>query len=192
MSAWTYRRLTARPPERLFRLVFESHSGRALVPIPKRSTSPRATSTLQWRIGLKALDLERPIREADMRASSCDRRADPGSIAHASATVASPCIQPVTHLNQPRVQRLHRIGWLKEIAHRIHEDHAREELENSKSCYLSDLDFCDWASLASRSAFNRAVFSRVARARTSYSAVGLRPCRADILWLKIFSARCRS
>jgi hypothetical protein len=30
-----------------FRLVLESHDGRALVPIPKRSTSPRATSTLQ-------------------------------------------------------------------------------------------------------------------------------------------------
>jgi hypothetical protein len=29
----------------LFRLVFESHDGRALVPIPKRSKSPRATST---------------------------------------------------------------------------------------------------------------------------------------------------
>jgi transposase len=40
--------LTARPPERLFHLVFESHDGRALVPIPKRSTSPRATSTLRW------------------------------------------------------------------------------------------------------------------------------------------------
>jgi hypothetical protein len=32
----------------LFHLVFESHDGRALVPIPKRSTSPRATSTLNW------------------------------------------------------------------------------------------------------------------------------------------------
>ena len=41
-------RLTAKPPQRLFHLVFESHDGRALVPIPKRSTSPRATSTLQW------------------------------------------------------------------------------------------------------------------------------------------------
>src|SRR5215467_1134810 len=40
-------RLTARPPERLFHLVFESHDGRALVPIPKRSTSPRATLTLR-------------------------------------------------------------------------------------------------------------------------------------------------
>jgi hypothetical protein len=58
--------LTARPPERLFHLVFESYGGRALVPSPKRSASPRATSTLQWRIGLKALDPERPIREADI------------------------------------------------------------------------------------------------------------------------------
>jgi len=66
MSAWTCRRLMARPPKRLFHLVFESHSGRALVPSPKRSASPRATSTLQWRIGLKALDPERPIREADI------------------------------------------------------------------------------------------------------------------------------
>ena len=32
--------LTARPSKRLFHLVFESHDGRALVPIPKRSTSP--------------------------------------------------------------------------------------------------------------------------------------------------------
>ena len=40
--------LTVRPPNRLFRLVLESHNGTALAPIPKRSTSPRATSTLQW------------------------------------------------------------------------------------------------------------------------------------------------
>jgi len=47
--------LTVRPPNRLFRLVFESHSGRALAPIPKRSTSPRATSTLWWWIAWKCL-----------------------------------------------------------------------------------------------------------------------------------------
>jgi hypothetical protein len=41
---------SARPPQRLVRIVLESHDGRALVPIPKRSTSPRATSTLWWRI----------------------------------------------------------------------------------------------------------------------------------------------
>jgi hypothetical protein len=32
--------LPARPRNRLFRLVFESHEGTALVPIPKRSMSP--------------------------------------------------------------------------------------------------------------------------------------------------------
>src|ERR1035437_1440451 len=58
--------LTVRPPNRLFRLVFESHNGRALVPIPKRSTSPQATSTLWWWIALKVLDPERPIREATL------------------------------------------------------------------------------------------------------------------------------
>src|SRR6516164_3685337 len=43
-------KLTTRPRERLFYFVLEFHGGRALVPIPKRSASPRATSTLQWRI----------------------------------------------------------------------------------------------------------------------------------------------
>jgi len=37
-----------------------------LVPIPERSTSPRATSTPQQMESLKALDLNRPIREADI------------------------------------------------------------------------------------------------------------------------------
>jgi hypothetical protein len=32
--------LTVRPPLRLVRLVLEPHDGRALVPIPKRSTNP--------------------------------------------------------------------------------------------------------------------------------------------------------
>jgi len=36
----------ATPSNRLFRLVFESHDARALMPIPKRSTSPRVTSTI--------------------------------------------------------------------------------------------------------------------------------------------------
>jgi hypothetical protein len=48
----------------LVRLVLESHTGRALVPIPKRSAAPRATSTLSWWIvSQKVLDLKRPIRE---------------------------------------------------------------------------------------------------------------------------------
>src|ERR1700740_1322206 len=58
--------LTARSTQRLFHLVFESHTGRALVPSPKRSASPRATSTHCNVDSLKVLDPERPIREADI------------------------------------------------------------------------------------------------------------------------------
>jgi hypothetical protein len=49
----------------LFHLVFESHTGRALVPSPKRSASPRATSTHCNVDSPKVLDPEPPIREAD-------------------------------------------------------------------------------------------------------------------------------
>src|ERR1700733_6634407 len=56
-------RSRASPIKRLFHLFFESHTGRAAVPIPKRSASPRVISTPQWWIGLKALDQNRPIRE---------------------------------------------------------------------------------------------------------------------------------
>jgi len=66
MSAWTYLSLAVRPRNRLFHLVFESHDGRALVPIPKRSASPRATLDTVVADSLKALDLKRPIREADI------------------------------------------------------------------------------------------------------------------------------
>src|SRR5262245_28258141 len=48
-------------------LILESHTGMAFAPSPKRSTSPQATSTLEWLDSLKALDPNRPIREADMR-----------------------------------------------------------------------------------------------------------------------------
>jgi hypothetical protein len=54
--------LTARPTNRLFHLVFEPHDGRAPVPIPKRSASDIYTAVVD---SLKALDPERPIREAD-------------------------------------------------------------------------------------------------------------------------------
>jgi hypothetical protein len=63
MSAWTAVHRMAKPPERLVRLVLESHDGTALVPIPERSTSPRATSTLYRWGSLIALDPNRPIRE---------------------------------------------------------------------------------------------------------------------------------
>src|SRR5262245_60812200 len=55
---------TVRPTIRLFHLVFESHDGRALVPIPKRSTSPRGDIDDVAMGSLKALDPEWPIREA--------------------------------------------------------------------------------------------------------------------------------
>ena len=66
MSAWTAVHRMAKPPERLVRLVLESDDGTALVPIPERSTSPRATSTLYRWGSLIALDPNRPIREADI------------------------------------------------------------------------------------------------------------------------------
>jgi hypothetical protein len=71
MSAWSCRSTDGKPANRLFRLVFESHDGRAWW-IPKRSKSPRATSTLHSD-SLKALDLKQPIREADIRQGDGDR-----------------------------------------------------------------------------------------------------------------------
>ena len=47
------------------------------------------------------------------------------------------------------------------------------------------------ASLAKRSAFNRAVFSRVARASVSYSVTAARASCARSSFLKLLSARCR-
>src|SRR5512136_1408932 len=69
MSAWSCRQLSARPPLRSFHLVFEPHDGRALAPIPKRSTSPRVTLAPPVVDSLKALDPNRPIREADIGGS---------------------------------------------------------------------------------------------------------------------------
>jgi hypothetical protein len=53
-----------RPPIRSLHLVFESHDERALVPIPKRSTSAWGDIDTVVVDSLKALDFERPIREA--------------------------------------------------------------------------------------------------------------------------------
>ena len=64
---WTCHHLTARPTQRSFRLVLEPHDGRALAPIPKKSTSPRDDIDTEVVDRLKALDLNRPIREADIR-----------------------------------------------------------------------------------------------------------------------------
>ncbi len=67
MSAWTCRQLTARPTKRLFRLVLEPHDGRALAPIPKRSTSPWADIDLVAMEGLKALDPNRRLEKRTCR-----------------------------------------------------------------------------------------------------------------------------
>jgi hypothetical protein len=50
----------------LLHLVLESHGGRALVPIPKRSASPRPDVDTAAVVSLKVLDLNRPIRKADV------------------------------------------------------------------------------------------------------------------------------
>jgi hypothetical protein len=61
MSAWTRRQLTLGRPK---------DCSASFSPIPKRSASPRATSTLTAVDNLKALDPNRPIREADMCGAS--------------------------------------------------------------------------------------------------------------------------
>ena len=56
----------ARPPERLFRLVFEPHDGRALSADSEEKREPARdieTATVE---SLKVLDTQWPIREADI------------------------------------------------------------------------------------------------------------------------------
>ena len=67
MSAWTYRRLMARPPIRLFRLVLESHDGRALALNSEEKHEPASGVDTELVDSLIALDPEGPIREADIR-----------------------------------------------------------------------------------------------------------------------------
>jgi hypothetical protein len=65
---------TARSPQRLFHLVFGPHDGTAYVPIPERSTSPRVMLRPTVVDSLKALDPNRPIREADITMRSTNVR----------------------------------------------------------------------------------------------------------------------
>src|SRR6516164_11436526 len=74
---------TARPPKRSFHLVFESHDGRACVPIPERSTSPRVTLTPLPVDSLKALDPNRLIREADSCSAANDKWMPQGAASRA-------------------------------------------------------------------------------------------------------------
>ena len=55
--------LTARPPQRLFHLVFESHDG--LGADSEEKHDPASGVDTELVDSLKALDPERPIREAD-------------------------------------------------------------------------------------------------------------------------------
>ena len=59
-------RLTARPPKRLFRLVFESHDGRALGADSEEKHEPVSDIDTVVVDSLEVLDSKRPIREADM------------------------------------------------------------------------------------------------------------------------------
>jgi len=72
MSAWTYRRSTARPPLRLFHLVFEPHDGRAFCADSEEKREPVSDIDTAVVQSLKALDPKRPIREADMLSRFCD------------------------------------------------------------------------------------------------------------------------
>jgi hypothetical protein len=65
MSAWTCRQ-SARPPIRLFHLVFESHDGRALCVDSVEKHEPASDVDTAVVDSLKALDANRPIREADL------------------------------------------------------------------------------------------------------------------------------
>jgi hypothetical protein len=56
----------------LLHLVLESHTGRALVPIPKRSACPVDDVDTAVMDSLKVLDPEPPIREADLIVTRAD------------------------------------------------------------------------------------------------------------------------
>ena len=64
MSTWTYRSSDGRPPERLFRLVLETHDGRAPGADSEEKHEPVSDIDTLVVDSLKALDPEWPIREA--------------------------------------------------------------------------------------------------------------------------------
>jgi hypothetical protein len=61
----------------LLHLVLESHTGRALVPIPKRSACPVDDVDTAVMDSLKVLDPEPPIREADLALRTPKSENDP-------------------------------------------------------------------------------------------------------------------
>src|SRR5262245_66273612 len=75
--------LTARSPKRLFHLVFESHDGRAPGADSEEKHEPVSDIDTVVVDSLKALDPERPIREAAVRMCS---NSTPYSIISSAAT----------------------------------------------------------------------------------------------------------
>jgi hypothetical protein len=59
-------KLTARPRERLFYLVLESHDGRAPGADSEEKREPVSDIDIAVADSLRVLDLKRPIREADI------------------------------------------------------------------------------------------------------------------------------
>jgi len=70
MSAWTCQPSDGKAAEEIVPLRPRIPWWKGLVPIPKRSASPWVTSTPQVVDSLKALDPNRPIREADIQDGS--------------------------------------------------------------------------------------------------------------------------
>ena len=66
MSAWTGRSSTARPTNRLFRLVLESRDGKAQGANCEEKHEPASDIDIALMDSLKVLDPEGPIREADI------------------------------------------------------------------------------------------------------------------------------
>jgi hypothetical protein len=63
MSAWTCRSFDGKAAPKIAPPRPRIHGGRALVPIPKRSASPRPDVDAAAVVSLKVLDPNRPIRE---------------------------------------------------------------------------------------------------------------------------------
>ena len=71
---WTRRSSTARPTNRLFRLVLESHDGKAPVPISEEKHEPASDIDIALMEKLKVLDAAWPIRAADIGAPTAQVR----------------------------------------------------------------------------------------------------------------------
>ncbi len=90
----------ARPPERLFRLVFEPHDGRALSADSEEKREPARdieTATVE---SLKVLDTQWPIREAGMVVGKSSWRSQPDLSVGLSATP----LRPVKDLSPIKVK----------------------------------------------------------------------------------------